>query len=756
MNPRPTPIGFSLAFVEGRAVLSASACELTPWVTLSRLELEVPRVRFPFDVTGGAVRFQRRRTRLRGAALRISPAAASQALAARPRLPQLGVVAVWIAAKDDRVELCGQAKLGERPVPFSARLEVTGTASRIDLLAVDVRTYGFLPLPAPLLPLAIAAACGARPRPASGDPAPDDPGPIVRGCDELRVDPLRTLVAPLLVRGGWRIYDDAEVGLDHLRATSGQIEVSWRAGARDESAHTAFASREQLRRLVPTGEVALADGDIGRALSEYRAAYARSPEHPLVGQRLVQLLAGSQVTLHEAGEIARELLERLGDSTVLLSVRASAEEQAGDSAAAARTWERLAGACRAAGEPEGEACALRAAASAVGELQPERAIALLERLCQSRKHDWAALELLSERYVDTGRPADAARLLVRRVPEAPLGVRAGLFVRLGLAQLRAGDAEAARTSFGASIAIDPRADVWRLLGDAEASLGGTTAALAAYDQAVTRARAAMDRSVEARAHLDAAGVLLVTGDVDRAAQRARQALAGGAQTELVLDAARMLEATGHPDEALAALERIADSAESAETRSRALEEARRLEQTGDVGPPDEAEPPGDLEAAVDEHLAAGRLEEAASLLQGWAASTEERTLRADLLARAAQVVRRTGLQREADLLVLSSCDAETSALLADAAVHADLPALARALSTTLVELPPERRPPERVAAAISAIARHVPGDLAPGVGAALAALEPTDRAAVLSALALGATSDPADDPVRRVLSRLLR
>src|SRR5262249_54714824 len=158
------------------------------------------RVRFPFDVTGGAVRFQRRRTRLRAGRLRFSTGRLSEHISSRPRLAPLGIRGVELVARDGTLELCGRARLGERPVAFSARLRgapgVGGAAIR--LCATEVRTYGFLPLPAPLLVLGIAVACGAR--------APQEPGGpgtlAVTGCDEATIDLLRATVGPVMLRGG--------------------------------------------------------------------------------------------------------------------------------------------------------------------------------------------------------------------------------------------------------------------------------------------------------------------------------------------------------------------------------------------------------------------------------------------------------------------------------------------------------------------------------------------------------------------------
>src|SRR2546426_311104 len=65
------PLGFSLSFARGRGLLGIGERVFFDLITLERLELEIPNLRFPFDVTGGAARFQHRRCRVREARLAI-------------------------------------------------------------------------------------------------------------------------------------------------------------------------------------------------------------------------------------------------------------------------------------------------------------------------------------------------------------------------------------------------------------------------------------------------------------------------------------------------------------------------------------------------------------------------------------------------------------------------------------------------------------------------------------------------------------
>jgi hypothetical protein len=59
------PLGFALDFLGGKAHVTLGRRHLGGLVRLEHLALEVPRVSFPFDVSGGAGRFRHRRCRLR-------------------------------------------------------------------------------------------------------------------------------------------------------------------------------------------------------------------------------------------------------------------------------------------------------------------------------------------------------------------------------------------------------------------------------------------------------------------------------------------------------------------------------------------------------------------------------------------------------------------------------------------------------------------------------------------------------------------
>jgi len=64
-------LGFTFRLAGGTGKLVLEDTRFFGWLDLERLELEVPGLELPVDLTAGAERFQRRRTRVHIASLRV-------------------------------------------------------------------------------------------------------------------------------------------------------------------------------------------------------------------------------------------------------------------------------------------------------------------------------------------------------------------------------------------------------------------------------------------------------------------------------------------------------------------------------------------------------------------------------------------------------------------------------------------------------------------------------------------------------------
>ena len=100
---------FVLKFLDGRGLLGLRApvapASIEP-ARLERLELEVPNLRFPFDLSGGVARFQNRRCRFREAKITVEEERLAAWLRGRG-LPGYGIEGLTLRIAEGKV--CGES-----------------------------------------------------------------------------------------------------------------------------------------------------------------------------------------------------------------------------------------------------------------------------------------------------------------------------------------------------------------------------------------------------------------------------------------------------------------------------------------------------------------------------------------------------------------------------------------------------------------------------------------------------------------------
>ncbi|HEY2745069.1 MAG TPA: hypothetical protein VGL86_10620, partial [Polyangia bacterium] len=179
---------FALRFVDGKGVLGLGEKLPLALCDVERLELRVPNLRFPFDVSGGVTRFQNRRCDFGACEISVDGARLQAWLDGRTRLARLGIGGLCARLVKGRIELMARARVGDSVAAVTARvtLEAAGGQRLVARLG-DVRLYGFLPAPGPLVGLGIAVGLGAE---------PDGRGETlsVRGTGELSLNPLELLL----------------------------------------------------------------------------------------------------------------------------------------------------------------------------------------------------------------------------------------------------------------------------------------------------------------------------------------------------------------------------------------------------------------------------------------------------------------------------------------------------------------------------------------------------------------------------------
>jgi tetratricopeptide (TPR) repeat protein len=383
---------FRLTFVQGRGLLSLAGRDFEGLGHVDSLELEIPNLRFPFDLSGGVARFKNRRLHLRELSLFVGSRELSGFLARAP-LADFGIFNPRVSIEGTRLTLCARVVLGGREVEVTALAAIAPCVPRSASLCIyGVRCYGFLPIPAPLVVTALFSALGAE-SPANRDASADQSLPSliqVRSAAEVRIDVCELAMLAILPMHGWRLPRRSQV---QIRVAGGAAqttripfvfaEVDPMATADpllgEDVIPAVLAMRDFANRAQPIEE-ALARGDIGSALVQLRALGPLDAGDKVGTRRLLQVLVAAQDTLSEAGEVAQAALARWPNFAPAVLALAVLASERGQPEAAAGFYERLAELSAAQGRADDESCALLAAARQCARGgETDRALTLLAR-----------------------------------------------------------------------------------------------------------------------------------------------------------------------------------------------------------------------------------------------------------------------------------------------------------------------------------------------------------------------------------------
>lgn len=386
---------FHLTFVQGRGLLSLSDRDFEGLGHVDSLELDIPNLRFPFDLSGGVARFKNRRLSLRELSLFVAAGDIATVLSRAP-LDAFGIFEPRVVIDGQRLTLRARVALGGHEAEVTALAALSPLPPRSASLCVyDACAYGFLPVPAPLVVTALFSALGAE-SPAKREGEVELPlAPLlqIRTASEIRVDVCELAMLAILPMHGWRLPDRGHV---RIRAAGGaadarRIPLLFSHGDAGDpplgeeelpavQAMRAFAARSSLT------EEALARADVATALAQLRALAPLEAEDKVGTCRLLQILGADAETLDEAGHLAHAALSRwptFAPAVLTLAVLAGAR---GAAAEAGACYERLAELWEAQGREVDQACALLAAARHYARAsEPERALSTLERSLGHRR-----------------------------------------------------------------------------------------------------------------------------------------------------------------------------------------------------------------------------------------------------------------------------------------------------------------------------------------------------------------------------------
>jgi tetratricopeptide (TPR) repeat protein len=635
------------------------------WLQVDRLELEIPHVAFPLHLTGGALRFQRRRCRVANATLAIDDRALSAWLRGQAEALLSALFdEVHIRLLDGHAEISGRTRCQDRHADFTARVYAEPTTRGLRVMLADVRVFGSLPKPAALLGHELLCTlAGIRTDEAPADRVPMGTPARVLGLCDVELFPLESFLWHALPPSGWRLPAADQVRILSVELTRGRAflrygvgEASLPARSRRLSAHL---EATQAYRL---GDDRVLASDLDGATQAYLAAMSeRGRDAPLLYERLLGVLAARESTLDRAEELSREATSRWRDFAFPHLTLAQIALERGRGIDAADHYARVLELAEAAGDDEEAVRAALAAARRLVAVEPRRATPFYERVLERRPALAEAAQVLAERYNAEERWADLVLLLRRRLTQASERAdQARIYVSLGEVYLsRLGDAERAREELEhATRLAEDLPLAWETLGRAHDAVGEPLSSIKALDRLAQLYAKERDVVSEAWTHARIASQWEHVGDDANAHQRLKRAeeLLPG-DVEILERLAQLATQRGRTEEALGAYERLANLPATDEPRrlraqrelarlygeAGQLDRARELLALAQTGHADDFDVLAQL-ALLEEK--AGNLETADSTLARAAALKRSGTRAAEIELRRARILSRLGRQED--------------------------------------------------------------------------------------------------------------
>ncbi|MCB9574757.1 MAG: hypothetical protein H6709_21990, partial [Kofleriaceae bacterium] len=397
----------------GRLVLADQT--VLDWVHLDRLELEIPD---SVEVDGDVERYQRRRTQLVVASLRVDQRAVEARVGlAAAALALQGVTALHVRLTDGAVSVTARVADGLAAADVSFRVLLAPSGLAVRALAGDVRVHGHLPTAGPVLAHRILATLlGASDEPSGAEV------PRIRGLADVELQPLPALLWRLLPTRGWRLPSTSGVELVTARITRGGVVISYApAGQRpaprsDDAIAAAATSLVIAHDAMHSADELLRRGQLDDAMRGYRALLAAGgPDQPVLLARILAVAAARPSWFVDGVELARQALSRWPDYGPALATLGSIALAKGDAREAARQFGHLAEVCGDDGDDEAATLAALTAARLLRVLDPPAATRLYELVLTHHPGHAEAVEALGERYAEEGRWQELARLYRARL-----------------------------------------------------------------------------------------------------------------------------------------------------------------------------------------------------------------------------------------------------------------------------------------------------------------------------------------------------
>ncbi len=524
--------GFELRLERGGAYVRLAEQPIVPGLRLESLTLQVPDVKFPFDVGLGSGQFRHRLSDLVEMSI-LAEASVAEAALAQAGLAAFGVEDVRLALREGFLEIAGRLSGGPAFTLKGALLPAGDQG--VQLVFHSPRILGTSPIPAAALPHVARAVVAAI------------------GPERLPEEPLAPLLRRLLAGRGWKLPRTSGARLARAEITGGAAWIVWdrdAAGPVTTSGDPDLLAAVEGARTFRDAEACVARNDADAAREAYLDAGPAATAHPFAAERLLSLLALEDRFHEEALDLSAEWLARRPGFPAALATEAQVRLARGEEGRAARALAELAEGAASRGEVF---CALAAAEAAFSlpNAAREHALRAIELALGVRRDHVPALRALRALARATGDKEGllrASRRLVAYDPDPASKARS--HAELGELLLET-DPPGARLHLDQALRLAPDdADALSALGKACAAAGEPLRAVRALDKLRELHLARGDLAAAAATAAEAGGLWEEKlSHPENALLRYREACELAPSAEAHARAARAAEAAGHWAEA---------------------------------------------------------------------------------------------------------------------------------------------------------------------------------------------------------------
>lgn len=380
------PVGPELRLIDRRAFVGFPELALAPGVALTDFALQIPDVTFPFSITGGASRYQRKKLDFGFLELSVDAEVISRKVAELAgKLPELDELKLHFRPG----YLEGQARIrgGERAA-VTFKVAFDGDGERLAVYLYDVRLYAFTSTSAPQVPPLLSRHVQELAL---------LPEVELRGASGFTARILPPLVQLAAVGRGYKMPSLDQARLSSVEVSSKGLRLRFSSGGLPPP-----ATPDEELLLALEGARAFADAEELVAqgkLRDAREAYLRlgdaTEAHPFAVERLLALLVADPQAHELALDIAASLARRRDKSATAAWAEAVVRERRGESARAAERYLALCALSRKQQEHAAAFFAAESAARAARDQAPQMAVRALHELLGIRPDHLPSLQALA-------------------------------------------------------------------------------------------------------------------------------------------------------------------------------------------------------------------------------------------------------------------------------------------------------------------------------------------------------------------------